>query len=128
MWCSLLRRATAVPIPLTFVGYPATGVDAPDGTQYSVTFGKVPEPAALLLGLQGLLLTCYIAFRATKRSPREPDELGDGPSLRITCEFGPFQIVGAGAGRLSHFGLIDYPCHVVMSTGGQGSRAAAAST
>ena len=68
---ALASGAPAVPIPLTFVGFPATGVNAPDGTQYSVTFGTVPEPASLLLGLQGLLLTCYIAFRAQRSaSPR----------------------------------------------------------
>ena len=83
---ALALNAPQTPIPLTFSAYPATGIFDPNGNQFTnVTIpapgeltirvgAAVPEPASVLLGLQGwLLLTGYIAYRVRrKRQPANP--------------------------------------------------------
>ncbi len=79
---TLDSSAPTTPIPLAFSAYPATGVNDFVGADYNdILFGpdnsnsfaipvvaaSVPEPASLLIGLQGLSLTCLVVARSRVR-------------------------------------------------------------
>ncbi len=79
---TLDSSATTTPIPLAFSAYPATSVNDFFGNEYSdILFGpdnansftiavgasSLPEPASLLIGLQGLSLACLAFARIRVR-------------------------------------------------------------
>jgi hypothetical protein len=80
---ALAQNAASTPIQLMFSDYPDTGVNAADGYQYmDVSFAApdaliipvgatvVPEPASVVLALQGLFVLRYLSGRSRRMRRR----------------------------------------------------------